>query len=116
MHKKLLLLFVIFISFYCIQAQVHTFYLWHLHQPTYWGDLSKKKTNRYQVTTECGIEWSVITNSHLSKTLFNYPLKYGNGGTIYDVPNKANQVDTKGNNWISAQKDARGAYFAIPYS
>ena len=44
---------------------------------------------------ECGIEWSVIANSHLSRTLSDYPLKYGSGGTMCDVPNKADQVDTK---------------------
>lgn len=65
---------------------------------------------------ECGIEWSVIANSHLSRTLSDYPLKYGSGGTMCDVPNKADQVDTKGNTWFSAQKDARGGQFAIPYS
>ena len=66
--------------------------------------------------TECGIEWSVIANSHLSRTLSDYPVQYGSGGTMCDVPNKADQVDTKGNNWFSAQKDARGGQFAIPYS
>lgn len=277
MNKKLLLLFTLFATLTSLKAQVHTSYLWHLHQPTYWGDVSKKNPNRYQIVkesqdlkvsganndknglahptnnlqeifgagdrvaayqfapknainsikdlpeagaqityggsllenvnelaqsnqwgysntwiqnikdakgwktsggfprmemvsftmhhalspllsdealkkeiqahqyysqqlfgshdskgywpaecafseriikvlTECGIEWSVIANSHLSRTLSDYPLKYGNGGTMCDVPNKADQVETKGNTWISAQKDARGGQFAIPYS
>lgn len=277
MNKKLLLLFTLFATLTSLKAQVHTSYLWHLHQPTYWGDVSKKNPNRYQIVKEsqdlkvsganndknglahptnnlqeifgagdrvaayqfapknainsikdlpeagaqityggsllenvnelaqsnqwgysntwiqnikdakgwktsggfprmemvsftmhhalspllsdealkkeiqahqyysqqlfgshdskgywpaecafseriikvlieCGIEWSVIANSHLSRTLSDYPLKYGNGGTMCDVPNKADQVETKGNTWISAQKDARGGQFAIPYS
>lgn len=277
MFKNLLVLIISFLAFFGARAQVHTSYLWHLHQPTYWGDVSKKNPNRYQIVkesqdlklsganndknglahptnnlqeifgagdrvaayqfapknainsikdlseagaqityggsllenvnelaqanqwgynpswvqnikdakswktsggfprmemvsftmhhalspllsdeslkkeiqahqyystqlfgsheskgywpaecafseriiktlTECGIEWSVIANSHLSRTLSDYPLKYGNGGTMCDVPNKADQVDTKGINWISAQKDARGGQFAIPYS
>ena len=66
--------------------------------------------------TECGVEWSVIANSHLSRTLSDYPIKYGSGGTMCDVPNKADQVLTTGNTWISVQKDARGGQFAIPYS
>jgi Starch-binding module 26/Secretion system C-terminal sorting domain/Glycosyl hydrolase family 57/Fn3 associated/Chitobiase/beta-hexosaminidase C-terminal domain len=66
--------------------------------------------------TECGIEWSVIANSHLSRTLSDYPVKYGSGGTMCDVPNKADRVDTRGNTWFSAQKDARGGQFAVPYS
>lgn len=276
MKKKIFLLFVIFVCFFNSNAQVHTSYLWHLHQPTYWGDVSKKNPNRYQMVkesqdlktsggnndinglahptndlftifstgdrvaayqhapkdaissikdlpesgaqityggslmeninelaqasqwgyspswtqnikdakgwktsggfprmevvsftmhhalsplmsdealkkeikahqyfstqlfgshdskgywpaecafseriiktlTECGIEWSVIANSHLSRTLSDYPIKYGNGGTMCDIPNKADQVDTKGNNWISVQKDARGGEFAVPY-
>lgn len=69
-----------------------------------------------KILTECGIEWSVIANSHLSRTLSDYPIKYGTGGTMCDVPNKADQVPTKGNNWFSAQKDARGGQFAVPYS
>ncbi|QLC65725.1 starch-binding protein [Flavobacterium sp. LPB0248] len=66
--------------------------------------------------TECGIEWSVIANSHLSRTLADYPIKYGSGGTMCDLPNKADQVETLGGTWFSAQKDARGGQFAVPYS
>nr|WP_315149422.1 starch-binding protein [uncultured Flavobacterium sp.] len=65
--------------------------------------------------TECGIEWSVIANSHLARTLNNYPIKAGSGGSMCDYPNKADQVDTNGTNWFSAQKDARGGQFAVPY-
>lgn len=65
--------------------------------------------------TECGIEWSVIANSHLARTLSDYPIKAGSGGSMCDYPNKADQVDTKGNTWFSAQKDARGGEFAVPY-
>lgn len=277
MKKNLLLFYALLIPFAFLQAQVNTSYLWHLHQPTYWGDVSKKNVNRYQIVkesqdlkisganndknglahptnnleeifgtgdrvaayqfapknainsirdlakagaqityggslmenvnelaqanqwgysnswtqnikdakawktsggysrmevvsftmhhalspllsdealkkeikahqydsaqlfgshdskgywpaecafseriiktlTECGIEWSVIANSHLSRTLADYPLKYGSGGTMCDVPNKADQVETTGNTWFSAQKDARGGQFAVPYS
>lgn len=277
MKKNLLLYYALLIPFAFLQAQVNTSYLWHLHQPTYWGDVSKKNPNRYQIVkesqdlkvsganndknglahptnnleeifgtgdrvaayqfapknainsirdltkagaqltyggslmenvnelaqanqwgysnswtqnikeakawktsggfsrmevvsftmhhalspllsdealkkeikahqyysaqlfgshdskgywpaecafseriiktlTECGIEWSVIANSHLSRTLADYPVKYGSGGTMCDVPNKADQVETTGNNWFSAQKDARGGQFAVPYS
>jgi Starch-binding module 26/Glycosyl hydrolase family 57/Chitobiase/beta-hexosaminidase C-terminal domain/Secretion system C-terminal sorting domain len=65
--------------------------------------------------TECGIEWSVIANSHLARTLNNYPIKAGSGGSMCDYPNKADRVDTNGTNWFSAQKDARGGQFAVPY-
>ncbi|WDF64575.1 starch-binding protein [Flavobacterium sp. KACC 22763] len=277
MKKNLLLFYALCIPFAFMQAQVHTSYLWHLHQPTYWGDLSKKNPNRYQIVkesqdlkvsganndknglahptnnleeifgagdrvaayqfapknainsirdlskagaqityggslmenvnelaqanqwgysnswtqnikdakawktsggfsrmevvsftmhhalspllsdealkkeikahqyysaqlfgthdskgywpaecafseriiktlAECGIEWSVIANSHLSRTLADYPIKYGSGGSMCDLPNKADQVETLGGTWFSAQKDARGGQFAVPYS
>lgn len=64
---------------------------------------------------ECGIEWSVIANSHLARTLNNYPLKAGSGGSMCDYPNKADRIDTNGTNWFSSQKDARGGQFAVPY-
>jgi len=276
MTKKTLLLIIIFVSFITTQAQVHTTYLWHLHQPTYWGDVSKVNPNRYQIVkesqdlkfsganndvnglahptnnlqeifgtgdrvaayqyapknainsirdlpesgaqityggsllenvnslaqanqwgysntwiqnikdakswktsgnfprmemvsftmhhalsplmsdealtkeikahqyystqlfgthdskgywpaecafseriiktlTECGIEWSVIANSHLARTLNNYPIKAGSGGSMCDYPNQADRIDTNGTNWFSAQKDARGGQFAVPY-
>ncbi|WP_433765828.1 starch-binding protein [Flavobacterium ginsenosidimutans] len=277
MKKNLLLFYALCIPFAFLQAQVHTSYLWHLHQPTYWGDISKKNPNRYQIVkesqdlkvsganndknglahptnnleeifgagdrvaayqfapknainsirdlskagaqityggslmenvnelaqanqwgysnswtqnikdakawktsggfsrmevvsftmhhalspllsdealkkeikahqyysaqlfgthdskgywpaecafseriiktlAECGIEWSVIANSHLSRTLADYPIKYGSGGSMCDLPNKADQVETLGGTWFSAQKDARGGQFAVPYS
>ncbi len=276
MTKKILLLIIFFNSYIISQAQVHTTYLWHLHQPTYWGDVSKINPNRYQIVkesqdlkfsganndsnglahptnnlqeifgagdrvaayqfapknainsirdlpesgaqityggsllenvnslaqanqwgysntwiqnikdakawktsgnfprmemvsftmhhalspllsdealtkeikahqyyskqlfgthdskgywpaecafseriiktlTECGIEWSVIANSHLARTLNNYPIKAGSGGSMCDYPNQADRIDTNGTNWFSAQKDARGGQFAVPY-
>jgi hypothetical protein len=276
MTRKNLLLLILFTAFFHSQAQVHTTYLWHLHQPTYWGDISKINPNRYQIVkesqdlkfsganndvnglahptnnlqeifgagdrvaayqfapknainsirdlpesgaqityggslmenvnslaqanqwgysntwiqnikdakawktsgnfprmevvsftmhhalspllsdealkkeikahqyysaqlfgthdskgywpaecafseriiktlTECGIEWSVIANSHLARTLNNYPIKAGSGGSMCDYPNKADRIDTNGTNWFSAQKDARGGQFAVPY-
>ena len=274
--KKVQIIIILFASFFTTQAQVHTTYLWHLHQPTYWGDVSKVNPNRYQIVkesqdlkfsgtnsdsnglahptnnlqeifgsgdrvaayqfapknainsirdlpesgaqityggsllenvnslaqanqwgysntwlqnikdakswktsgnfprmemvsftmhhalsplmsdealtkeikahqyystqlfgthdskgywpaecafseriiktlTECGIEWSIIANSHLARTLNNYPIKAGSGGSMCDYPNKADRIDTNGTNWFSAQKDARGGQFAVPY-
>ena len=51
MTKKVLIA-ILLISFWSSQAQVHTSYLWHLHQPTYWGDESKINPNRYQIVKE----------------------------------------------------------------
>ena len=68
------------------------------------------------VLVEEGFEWSVIANSHLARTLADYPVVYGTNGTNYDPPNKADQVSTTGNNWWSGQIDGRGGQFAAPYS
>lgn len=102
------------------EIQAHQYYskqLFGSHDSKgYWPAECAFSERIIKTLTECGIEWSVIANSHLSRTLSDYPLKYGSGGTMCDVPNKADQVDTKGNTWFSAQKDARGGQFAVPYS
>ena len=70
-----------------------------------------------QVLVEEGFEWSVIANSHLSRTLHDYPnLNFGTSGVNTNPPNKADKVDTKGNNWWNGQIDGRGGTFAAPYS
>jgi uncharacterized protein YjdB len=62
-----------------------------------------------------GIEWSIIANSHLSRTLNDYPLTYGTSGCNIDPPNKADKVSTNGVNWWGGQIDGRGGKFAAPY-
>ena len=57
----------------------------------------------------------MIANSHLVRTLNNYPIKADSGGSMCYHPNKADRIDTNGTNCFSAQKDARGGQFAVPY-
>jgi hypothetical protein len=33
-------------------SQIHTTYLWHMHQPTYWEETSQNNPNRYQLVKE----------------------------------------------------------------
>lgn len=68
-----------------------------------------------KVLVEEGFEWSVIANSHLSRTLNDYPLDYGTSGVNIDPPNGADKVATNGNNWWKGQLDGRGGTFAAPY-
>lgn len=68
-----------------------------------------------KVLAEEGIEWSVIANSHLARTLCDYPLNYGTSGCNIDPPNAADVVSTEGANWWSGQLDGRGGTFAAPY-
>lgn len=65
--------------------------------------------------SEEGIEWSVISNSHLARTLADYPLVFGTNGCNIDPPNKADKVTTSGVNWHNGQIDGRGGQFAAPY-
>lgn len=62
----------------------------------------------------CNIQWSVIANSHLARTLSDYTHPYNINGNV-DAPNKADQVSTTGNNWYSGMMDGRGSTLAAPY-
>lgn len=101
------------------EIQAHQYYskqLFGVHDSKgYWPAECAFSERIIKTLTECGIEWSVIANSHLARTLSDYPVKYGTGGVMCDLPNKADVVNTQGVNWFSAQKDARGGTFAIPY-
>ncbi len=68
-----------------------------------------------KVLVEEGFQWSVVANSHLARTLADYPLAYGTSGVNIDPPNGADTVATKGNNWWNGQLDGRGGTFAAPY-
>ncbi|HNX01534.1 MAG TPA: hypothetical protein PKK33_09230, partial [Candidatus Cloacimonadota bacterium] len=68
-----------------------------------------------KVLSQEGIQWSVIANSHLARTLSDYPLSYGTSGCNIDPPNQADKVTTNGNHWWSGQIDGRGGTFAAPY-
>lgn len=62
----------------------------------------------------CGIEWSVVSNSHLARTLSDYIHPYNINGNV-DAPNKADMVPTPGVNWYSGTIDGRGSVLAAPY-
>jgi len=62
----------------------------------------------------CGIQWSVVPNSHLARTLSDYVHPYNINGNI-EAPNKADVVSAKGTNWYDATIDGRGSRLAAPY-
>ncbi len=68
-----------------------------------------------KVLVQEGIQWSVIANSHLARTLNDYPVNYGTSGCNIDPPNKADKVATNGTHWWNGQIDGRGGTFAAPY-
>ncbi|MBN2765117.1 MAG: starch-binding protein [Paludibacteraceae bacterium] len=63
---------------------------------------------------ECNVEWSVIANSHLARTLSDYEHPYNINGNV-DAPNRADRVPTAGQNWFDATIDGRGNRLAAPY-
>jgi len=81
----------------------------------YWPAECSFSERTIKVLAEEGFEWSVIANSHLARTLSDYPLSFGTSGCNIDPPNGADKVATVGSNWWSGQIDGRGGTFAAPY-
>lgn len=81
----------------------------------YWPAECSFSVRNIKALVEEGIEWSVIANSRLARTLSDYPLQFGTSGCNIDPPNRADIVETQGYNWWSGQIDGRGGTFAAPY-
>jgi len=81
----------------------------------YWPAECSFSERIIKVLVEECIEWSVVANSHLARTLQDYPLHFGSNGCNIDPPNKADVSEINGNNWWSGQIDGRGGYFAAPF-
>lgn len=81
----------------------------------YWPAECSFSERIIKVLSEEGFEWSVIANSHLARTLADYPLTFGTSGCNYDPPNGADISTFTGNNWWSGQIDGRGGTFAAPF-
>lgn len=81
----------------------------------YWPAEAAFSERIIKTLTEEGIEWSVVANSHLARTLNDYPLNFGTNGCNIDPPNKADKVTVSGTNWHNGQIDGRGGQFAAPY-
>ena len=81
----------------------------------YWPAECSFSERIIKVLAEEGFEWSVIANSHLARTLADYPLTFGSSGCNMDPPNYADVTSFTGNNWWSGQIDGRGGTFAAPF-
>lgn len=81
----------------------------------YWPAECSFSERIIKVLAEEGFEWSIIANSHLARTLADYPLNYGTSGCNIDPPNYADVTSFSGNNWWSGQIDGRGGSFAAPF-
>ncbi|SEG37267.1 Por secretion system C-terminal sorting domain-containing protein [Halpernia humi] len=81
----------------------------------FWPAEASFSENIIKVLKEEGFNWTVVANSHLARTLADYPLVFGTNGCNIDPPNKADKVETTGVNWSNGQIDGRGGQFAAPY-
>ena len=81
----------------------------------YWPAECSFSERIIKVLVEEGFEWTIMANSHLARTLNDYPINFGTSGCNISPPNKADKVSTNGNNWWSGQIDGRGGTFAAPY-
>ncbi len=90
------------------------------HSPEYtkgfWPAECSFSERNIEVLVEEGFQWTVVANSHLARTLHDYPLHFGTNGCNTSPPNKADKVATDGKNWWDGQTDGRGGEFAAPYS
>lgn len=81
----------------------------------YWPAECSFSERIIKVLAEEGFEWSIIANSHLARTLADYPLNFGTSGCNIDPPNFADVSSISGNNWWNGQIDGRGGAFAAPF-
>ncbi|QQS50165.1 MAG: starch-binding protein [Bacteroidota bacterium] len=82
----------------------------------YWPAECSFSERIIKVLVQEGFEWSIVANSHLSRTLDDFPLSYGTSVCNISPPNKADKVSTKGVNYWSGTEDGRGGTNAAPYS
>jgi hypothetical protein len=81
----------------------------------YWPAEGSFSERNIKVLVEEGFEWTIVANSHIARTLTDYPLNFGTNGCNIDPPNQADRTFTTGNNWWNGQIDGRGGTFAAPY-
>ncbi|MDR2475136.1 MAG: T9SS type A sorting domain-containing protein [Bacteroidales bacterium] len=82
--------------------------------PGYWPAECAFSERIIKTLVECDIQWSVVANSHLARTLSDYAHPYNINGNI-DAPNKADMTPAQGINWFDGAIDGRGSRLAAPY-
>ncbi|CAN5309918.1 hypothetical protein BH09SUM1_BH09SUM1_14540 [soil metagenome] len=54
---------------------------------------------------QLGIEWSIVSGEHISRACPDFPVVYGSGGINCDPPNKADQINPNGVEFIRTSTD-----------
>lgn len=100
------------------EIQAHKYYQtqqFGYYSNGYWPAEAAFSERIIKVLKDEGFQWTVVANSHLARTLADYPLVFGTNGCNIDPPNLADKVTTNGVNWHNGQIDGRGGQFAAPY-
>lgn len=86
----------------------------------FWPSEAAFSRHMIDVLADEGIEWSIVANSHLSRTCQNYFDIAGVGNTTanIDPPNRADRLgpEVPANQWWSGSLDGRGAWQAAPFA
>ena len=90
------------------------------HSKGFWPSEAAFSRHMVDVLVDLGYEWSIVANSHLSRTAANFSEVAGLGNTTsnIDPPNRADQIGPviPANQWWSGSQDGRGARQAAPYA
>ncbi|MCB2155953.1 hypothetical protein KQI84_13810 [bacterium] len=62
-------------------------------------------TRLIPVLDQLGIEWSIVSGSHIARACPDFPIAVGSGGENCDLPNAADQINPNGNNFIRVSID-----------
>jgi hypothetical protein len=62
-------------------------------------------TRLIPVLKQLGIEWSIVSGEHIARACPDFPLQFGSGGVNCAPPNKADQINPNGEQFIRVSID-----------
>ena len=90
------------------------------HSKGFWPSEAAFSRHMIDVLVDEGYEWTIVANSHLSRTTQNFNEVAGLGNTVsnIDPPNRADRLGPPipANQWWSGSLDGRGAWQAAPFA
>lgn len=90
------------------------------HSKGFWPSEGAFSRHMVDVLVDEGYQWTIVANSHLSRTLQNFDAVAGLGNTTsnIDPPNRADRLGptVPANQWWSGSLDGRGAWQAAPFA
>lgn len=90
------------------------------HSRGFWPSEGAFSRHMVDVLVDEGYQWTIVANSHLSRTLQNFDAVAGLGNTAsnIDPPNRADRLGPTipASQWWSGSLDGRGAWQAAPFA